>query len=78
MQAIFFAHGPFAKSLKDATAQSGFSSRRGWLSTEPHVMHSPYSHLRIFGFGLTCRFLQFGGLLSGRPFAGAGRDRAAT
>ena len=39
MQAIFFAHGPFAKSLKDA-ARKRNSAKRKWVSTEPHIMES--------------------------------------
>jgi hypothetical protein len=43
MQAIFFAHGPFAEQIKSVAgsrkAEMGVEAR-GWVSTNPHVLES--------------------------------------
>ncbi|GFZ43401.1 hypothetical protein JCM24511_01121 [Saitozyma sp. JCM 24511] len=54
MQAIFFAHGPFAEQIKSVAgsrkAEMGVEAR-GWVSTNPHVLES-FANLELYSLVL--------------------------
>ena len=78
MQAVFFAHGPFAKSIKATARRRDGTVKRGWVSTEPHVMESESAPQLDHRSSADSRLRKSGDLLAGHALDGAGVTGAAS
>ena len=78
MQAVFFAHGPFAKSIKATSRRRDGTVKRGWVSTEPHVMESESAPQLDHRYSTDSRLCQSRNLLPGYALDGAGVTGAAS